>query len=58
MPRKFDKNEAAISKFFCKLLKRYRKLLDSYSSEEQYKYPLIFVIEDCNLIDEVQYIIK
>ena len=54
MARKFDKNETAISKFFFKMIKRYRALLDEYS-EGQMKFPLIFVIEDCHLIDEVNY---
>ena len=35
------------------MIKKYREILDESIYEENYKYPLIFVIEDCQLIDSV-----
>lgn len=52
-PRKFDKNESSIAKFFIKMIKRYRILLDESPTKDLYRYPLILVIEDCHLIDDV-----
>jgi len=45
--RKFNKSEKTICNFFLHLIKRYAAFL------QQEKLPLIFVIEDCNQIDEV-----
>jgi hypothetical protein len=51
--RKFDKNESSIQKFFLKMLKRYQELLNTKCPSDL-KIPLIFVIEDSHLIDEVK----
>jgi hypothetical protein len=44
--RNFERNEKTLSKFFLKLVKKYKELLPP-------KVPLIFVIEDAHCLDEI-----
>jgi hypothetical protein len=53
-PRKFNNNESTIQEFFAILIKKYKKFIDGQMNENlENLYPLIFVLEDCQYIDEV-----
>jgi len=56
-PRKFNGIEKCICNFFTKLITSYHQLVNSSQGQGQNNnisnYPLIFVLEDCNIIDEV-----
>jgi hypothetical protein len=52
--RKFNNNESTIMDFFSILIKKYKRYIDKYNNENlEYPYPLIFILEDSQNIDEV-----
>ena len=52
--RKFNLNEFKIQDFFAKLIKKYKIFIDTFHRENlENPYPLIFVLEDSQHIDEV-----
>jgi len=52
-PRKFDKFEKYVIDFFFGLVKLYSIQINETSKQSNLNYPLVFVLEDCQAIDEV-----
>ena len=55
-PRNFKNIERFVCNFFVRLIIAYQQLINENNKERNVLFfPLLFVIEDCNIIDEVSY---